>query len=93
MLHLGYDNKVIAERMKLLTPVNMRLELKKGINNCSIVNDSYSADTSSLEIALNFLDQQSADGNKAVILSDFCKAQCRISCCMHRFLKACKIME
>ena len=71
MLHLGYDNKVIAERMKLLTPVNMRLELKKGINNCSIVNDSYSADTSSLEIALNFLDQQSADGNKAVILSDF----------------------
>ena len=71
MLHLGYDNKVIAERMKLLTPVNMRLELKKGINNCSIVNDSYSADTSSLEIALNFLDQQSADENKTVILSDF----------------------
>ena len=71
MLHLGYDNKVIAERMKLLTPVNMRLEFKKGINNCSIVNDSYSADTSSLEIALNFLDQQSADENKTVILSDF----------------------
>lgn len=71
MLHLGYDNKVIAERMKLLTPVNMRLELKKGINNCSIVNDSYSADTSSLEIALNFLDQQSTDENKTVILSDF----------------------
>jgi len=71
MLHLGYDNKVIAERMKSLTPVNMRLELKKGINNCSIINDSYSADISSLEIALNFLDQQSAGENKTVILSDF----------------------
>lgn len=71
MLHLGYDNKVIEDRMKLLTPVNMRLELKKGINHCSIVNDSYSADISSLEIALNFLDQQSAGENKTVILSDF----------------------
>ncbi|MEO7527584.1 MAG: alanine racemase, partial [Chitinophagaceae bacterium] len=71
LLHLGYENKVIAERMKLLTPVNMRLELKKGINHCSIVNDSYSADISSLEIALNFLDQQSTGENKIVILSDF----------------------
>jgi len=71
LLHLGYDNKVIAERMKLLTPVNMRLELKKGVNHCSIINDSYSADISSLEIALNFLDQQSAAENKTVILSDF----------------------
>jgi alanine racemase len=49
----------------------MRLELKKGINNCSIINDSYSADLSSLEIALNFLDQQSAGTKKTVILSDF----------------------
>ncbi|MEO6612065.1 MAG: alanine racemase [Chitinophagaceae bacterium] len=71
MLMLGYDNAVIAGRMKLLTPVNMRLELKKGINHCSIINDSYSADLSSLEIALNFLDQQSGGTNKTVILSDF----------------------
>jgi alanine racemase len=71
MLHLGYRQEVIQERMLLLTPVNMRLELKKGINHCSIINDSYSADISSLEIALNFLGQQAGSNKKTVILSDF----------------------
>ena len=71
MLQMGYENAIIAERMKLLIPVNMRLELKKGINHCTIINDSYSADINSLEVALNFLDQQSVGGNKTVILSDF----------------------
>jgi Alr-MurF fusion protein len=71
MLMLGYDNKIIKDRMQLLLPVNMRLELKKGINHCNIINDSYSADISSLEIALNFLAQQSANAKKTVILSDF----------------------
>lgn len=71
LLHLGLSPAVIAERMKKLQPVNMRLELKKGINHCSVINDSYSADLSSLEIALNFLDQQSSGTRKTVILSDF----------------------
>jgi alanine racemase len=71
MLMLGYDNEIIKERMRLLTPVNMRLELKKGINQCNIINDSYSADLSSLEIALDFLNQQKAGTQKTVILSDF----------------------
>ena len=68
---LNIDPEVIAHRMKRLQPVNMRLELKKGINHCSIINDSYSADLSSLEIALNFLDQQSGGSVKTVILSNF----------------------
>jgi alanine racemase len=71
MLMLGYDNEIIRNRMRLLLPVNMRLELKKGINHCSIINDSYSADLSSLEIALNFLVQQSGGSKKTVVLSDF----------------------
>src|SRR5690606_28509516 len=71
LLHLGYENELIAERMLLLSPVNMRMELKKAINNCTLVNDSYSADLSSLEIALGFLEQQGQDAKKTVILSDF----------------------
>ncbi|MGH2553502.1 MAG: bifunctional UDP-N-acetylmuramoyl-tripeptide:D-alanyl-D-alanine ligase/alanine racemase [Chitinophagaceae bacterium] len=71
LLHLGIGSHVIQKRMMKLQPVNMRLELKKGINHCSIINDSYSADLSSLEIALNFLDQQSRGDRKTVILSDF----------------------
>jgi alanine racemase len=42
-----------------------------GINHCSIINDSYSADLSSLNIALNFLAQQSSGSKRTVILSDF----------------------
>lgn len=71
LLCLGAAPGSIAERMKRLHPVNMRLELKKGINHCVLINDSYSTDTSSLEIALNFLEQQSAGSRKTVILSDF----------------------
>ncbi len=63
--------EVIAQRMQRLQPVSMRLELKKGINHCTIINDSYSADLSSLEIALNFLDQQNTGAGRTVILSDF----------------------
>lgn len=71
LLELSIDQAIIAKRMKQLQPVLMRLELKKGINNCIIINDSYSADLSSLEIALNFLNQQSVGEKKTVILSDF----------------------
>ena len=68
---LNVSQPVIESRMKNLQPVNMRLELKKGINNCSVINDSYSADLSSLNIALNFLDNQTGSAKKVVVLSDF----------------------
>jgi Alr-MurF fusion protein len=71
LLQMGIAPGIIAERIMNLQAVNMRLELKKGINYCSVINDSYSADLSSFEIALNFLDQQSINTGKTVILSDF----------------------
>jgi Alr-MurF fusion protein len=70
MLHLGYENELIAARMKLLSPVAMRLELKEGINNCSIINDSYNSDLGSLSIALDFLNQQKQHPKRTLILSD-----------------------
>jgi len=71
MLVAGIDRSYIQDKMRLLQPVSMRLELIKGINQCSLINDSYSADLSSLNIALNFLDQQSTGSKRTVILSDF----------------------
>lgn len=71
LLSMGLSNDMIAARMRAMPPVNMRLELKKGINQCIIINDSYSADISSLQIALNFLDQQNSADKKTVIISDF----------------------
>ena len=70
MLHLGYRSELIEERMTLLSPVAMRLELKEGINDCSIINDSYSSDIGSLTIALDFLNQQKQHDKRTVILSD-----------------------
>lgn len=70
LLQLGVDQESIVKRMEFLQPVNMRLELKKGINHCVIINDSYSADINSLEIALDFLDQQAGELKRTVILSD-----------------------
>lgn len=71
LLKLGYDTTVISERMRLLKPVGMRLEMKRGINNCAVINDSYIADLSSLRIALDFLQQQQQHIKHTVILSDF----------------------
>ncbi len=71
MLVEGIEQSYIQKKMPLLQPVSMRLELIKGINGCAIINDSYSADLSSLNIALNFLDQQSISSKHTVILSDF----------------------
>lgn len=70
-LYLNVSFATIKKNMLLLQPVNMRLEVKKGINHCTIINDSYSADISSLEIALDFLSQQAGGTKKTVILSDF----------------------
>ncbi|MBU2555230.1 MAG: bifunctional UDP-N-acetylmuramoyl-tripeptide:D-alanyl-D-alanine ligase/alanine racemase [Bacteroidetes bacterium] len=70
MLHLGYQTEVINARMQLLTPVAMRLELKEGINNSTIINDAYNSDFNSLAIALDFLNQQNQHKQKTVILSD-----------------------
>lgn len=60
----------ISDRFLKLTPVAMRMEMKEAIHNCSLINDSYSADISSLGIALDFLVQQRQHPKKTVILSD-----------------------
>lgn len=62
--------EIIRQRLLQLEPVEMRMELKKGINNCYIINDSYSNDLSSLGIALDYLKQQGGNYSSTVILSD-----------------------
>ena len=62
--------EIYRRRLQQLEPVEMRMELKKGINNCYIINDSYSNDLSSLGIALDYLKQQAGQYSSTVILSD-----------------------
>ena len=66
---LDYPHEKISKGMKELEPVAMRLELKKGINDCILINDTYNSDIASLEIALDFLKQQQLH-KKTLILSD-----------------------
>jgi alanine racemase len=70
MLAMGYTAMEADKRLERLTPVSMRLELKTGINDCSVIDDSYNSDIQSLEIALNFLNQQNQHIKKTLILSD-----------------------
>lgn len=70
LLALNFSQDDICFRMKNLQAVKMRLELKSGINNTSVIDDSYNSDLLSLEIALDFLNQQNQHESKTLILSD-----------------------
>ncbi len=67
---LGLDDEKTTTGMLGLHAVEMRLEWKKAINNCYLINDSYSNDISSLIIALDYLKQQQQSEKETVILSD-----------------------
>ncbi len=70
LLMLGYDEADIQQQMLQLEPVEMRMQLKKGVNNCYLLNDSYSNDTSSLYLALEYLKQQAGGHRTTLIISD-----------------------
>jgi alanine racemase len=71
---MGYSTEMIASRMLLLEPVEMRMQLKMGINNCYLINDSYSNDLSSLSLALSYLKQQAGAQKTTLFLSDILQA-------------------
>ena len=57
-LYLMVPPATIAERMAQLEPIAMRLEVKEGKRGCMLINDSYNADTASLDIALDFMERR-----------------------------------
>ncbi len=69
-LYLGLSVETLQSRMGQLQPLQMRLEWKKGILQSLLLNDSYSYDIHSLEIALNHLQQQAGHNKPVAILSD-----------------------
>ena len=68
-LNMGIDKRHLLQRLRTLEQLESRFEIKGGINNSIIVNDSYSCDLKSLEIALDYLNSQNK-AKKTVILSD-----------------------
>lgn len=70
MLHLGISPDQIEQRIASLRAIPMRLELKEGINNCQIIDDTYNSDLAGLQVSLDFLAHQQQRRSKRVILSD-----------------------
>lgn len=69
-LALGISAEEVIQKPARLLPVEMRMEQLEGINNCLLINDSYSSDRNSLSIALDAVNRQKNYTRKTVILSD-----------------------
>ena len=70
LFYLSIPVEEIQQRVSLLKSVSMRLELKQGINDCYLIDDTYNNDLAGIEMALDFLAQQPIQKTKTVILSD-----------------------
>ena len=69
---LNLNDEVIRERIARLEPVAMRLEVKEGRNNCTLITDTCNSDLGSLEIALDFMRRRPDSEGRChtLILSD-----------------------
>lgn len=70
MVLLGIPVNEIAYAISGLQPVAMRLEMKKGINDCQVINDAYNADLDSVRIALQYLFEMGSYHKKTLFLTD-----------------------
>ncbi len=70
MMQMGYVHSDIQTKILELKPVEMRMQLRKGIHQSFVLNDSYSNDLASLSLALPYLKEQSGKMATTVILSD-----------------------
>ncbi len=66
----GIPEDMIIRSVEGLPAVAMRMELKRGINGCTLIEDYYNSDPGSLVMALDFL-RTHARGKTTLILSDF----------------------
>lgn len=70
LLHLQVPMSEIQESINQLRHLDMRMQIKKGIQHCYILNDSYSNDVHSLQLALTYATQQAGALPITLILSD-----------------------
>jgi alanine racemase len=69
MRHLNIAQAEIQSRLNSLKSVPMRLELKQGVNQCLLIDDTYNNDLAGLQLSLDFLSGQQK-ARKGLILSD-----------------------
>lgn len=75
LVALGYQPADAARRLLQLEPIDMRMQLKKAVNQCTLINDSYSNDETSLALAIDYQLQQAGGQKTILILSDIITAE------------------
>lgn len=71
MLYLGRTLEIIRMRMSGLAHVGTRLNVIEGVNDCSLIYDSYTSDLHSLKPALDFMERRATTSQSmTVVLSD-----------------------
>lgn len=68
---LGIEPHKLKAQIKEIEPVEMRFEFKEGVNNCQILNDTYSLDFYSFQLAVEYVCRNAGNLTKTIILSDF----------------------
>ncbi len=68
-LEIGISLAQIKQSLESMSPVNGRLQLLRGQKGCTIINDTYNANTASLKAALDVL--KKCDGEHWIVLGAF----------------------
>ncbi|MEM6642679.1 MAG: bifunctional UDP-N-acetylmuramoyl-tripeptide:D-alanyl-D-alanine ligase/alanine racemase [Bacteroidota bacterium] len=69
-LKLGISEGAIQTALQSIRAIPMRLEMKKGINGSSILDDSYNNDLQGLRVAIDYMSTNQQYRKKTLILSD-----------------------
>ena len=70
LLYLGYSPASVQQRLRKLSKLPLRLQWEEGVQDCRILNDTYSNDFTSLSLALQTLQRDGRHNRKTAILSD-----------------------
>jgi alanine racemase len=70
LIYLGFNYKKVQKSINSLRSVPMRMEMKEGINQSYLIDDTYNNDLGGLELSLQFLTHQNQKRKKRLILSD-----------------------
>lgn len=70
LVALGYSVAQATARLLQLQPLDMRMQLVKGILGCTLINDSYSNDETALALAIDYQMKQAGELIPLVVLSD-----------------------
>lgn len=67
----GAKHEKIGKKLMQLSYPKMRMEIERGINECTLINDSYNSDLESIGNALNYLKNLENNKSNTLIISDF----------------------